>query len=176
MKTIVSFIVCMIFLSIIGAVVEKLKNRGYNGKENQGSRYVVKVPSALPAVYSVMFGLGFVLFWVFLFFYMEGKAAVTTGHLVFALFFACIGLLVAVFSHHWKIIVDGSKIEVYRFFRLASSLDVSSISRVEIGKKEKLTLYDAKGKRLTTVDALTDNYDRFLKMLKENDKVSEKKK
>lgn len=175
MKTIVSCIVCIIFLNIIEDFVGNLRKRGDNRKEDQGSRYVVKVPSALPAVYFIIFGFGFFLFWVFLFCYMKGKAAVTAGNLIFALAFAGIGLLVAVFSYHWKIIVDGSKIEVYRFFRLASSLDVSSISRVEIGKKEKLTLYDAKGKKLTTVDALTDNYDRFLKMLKENDKVSEKK-
>lgn len=175
MKSIIRFIVYVVFIGILGAVIERLKKRGYNGKENQGNRYVVKVPSALPAVYSVMFGLGFVLFWVFLFFYMEGKAAVTTGHLVFALVFASIGLLVAVFSYHWKIIIDGSKIEIYRFFRLASSLDASSISRVEIGKKEKLTLYDAKGKKLTSVDALSDNYDRFMKTLQENGKRPEKK-
>ena len=118
-----------------------------------------------------MFVLGIVLFIVFLFFKVKGNASVTMGHLWFSLIFAGIGLLVMVWASRWSVNVNESEIEVHRMFHGKTELSMQNIGNVEIGTKEEITLYDQSGKKVITIDGLSDNYDRFVKSLKTYGKI-----
>ena len=56
-----------------------------------------------------------------------------------------------------------------RLFRKSIVLQISEIERVEIGKKNQLLLY-ASGKKLITIDFLTENYEYLEETLKRNGK------
>lgn len=58
--------------------------------------------------------------------------------------------------------------EIHRLFHRPKKILIPEIGKVMIGKKHQLTLYDASGKKLITVDVLSDNYDKLLKTLKNN--------
>ena len=45
---------------------------------------------------------------------------------------------------------------------------IPEIGKVMIGKKQQMTLYNKNGKKLITVGALSDNYDKLLQTLKSN--------
>ncbi len=68
-----------------------------------------------------------------------------------------IGLLGIIRASKWKIAVNGNQMEIQRLFRKSIVLQISEIERVEIGKKNQLLLY-ASGKKLITIDFLTENY------------------
>ena len=59
--------------------------------------------------------------------------------------------------------------EIQRLFRKSIVLQISEIERVEIGKKNQLLLY-ASGKKLITIDFLTENYEYLEETLKRNGK------
>ena len=167
-------IVYAVTICILYIVIGSMHNR--NSGEKRGSQndshYIVRVPSALKYVYMTMFILGIILFVVFLLFKAKGNASVTTGHLWFSLIFAGIGLLVMVWATRWSVHVDGSEMEVYKMFRGKTKVSIHDIRSVEAGKKEELILYDQSGKKLLTIDGLSDNYDRFVKSLKTYGKIT----
>lgn len=113
-----------------------------------------------------MFFMGILLFFVFLLFKIKGNVTVTMGHLWFALIFAGIGLLIMIWATRWSIQVNESEIEVYRMFHKKTELSISNIGNVEIGKKEEIVIFDEKGKKIITVDGLSENYDYFIKSLR----------
>ena len=86
----------IIFMCIISILVEYLNNRDNISKspDQTDYNYVVKMPTALKYTYLVMFGVGIFLFVVFLFFFLQGNPTVTVGHLIFAVIFASIGIVV----------------------------------------------------------------------------------
>ena len=108
-----------------------------------------------------MFGVGIFLFVVFLFFFLQGNPTVTIGHLNFAVIFASIGFVVALWSERWRLVVDNEQLEIHRLFHRPRQFTISDISKIEIGKKHQIILYDWNGKKLLTVDVLSDNYDRL---------------
>lgn len=80
-----------------------------------------------------------------------------------------IGLLGIIRASKWKIAVNGNQMEIQRLFQKSIVLQISEIERVEIGKKNQLLLY-ASGKKLITIDFLTENYEYLEETLKRNGK------
>ena len=173
-RSIVKCVVYAITICVLYGVIEYLNNRNNSVKGNSqdDTHYIVRVPSALKYVYMTMFILGIILFVVFFLFKVKGNASVTTGHLWFSLIFAGIGLLVMMWATRWSVHVDGSEMEVYKMFRGKTKVSIQDIGSVEVGKKEELILYDQGGKKLLTIDGLSDNYDRFVKSLKTYRKIT----
>lgn len=68
--------------------------------------------------------------------------------------------------------MNGSEMEVHKMFRGKTELSIQDIGSVEVGKKEELILYDQSGKKLLTIDGLSDNYDRFARSLKTYGKIT----
>ena len=46
-----------------------------------------------------------------------------------------------------------------------------TIKRVAIEKKQEFILYDKNDRKLITIDALSENYDKFQKTLKDHGKI-----
>ena len=157
-------------MCLISLLLEYLNRRRHINSDliGNGNYYVLKIPSALKYVYLTMFGLGIFLFCVFLFFYLTGNPTATIGHLNFAIIFATIGFAVAIWAERWMIVVDGKQMEIHRLFHRPKKIMIPEIGKVMIGKKQQLTLYHKNGKKLITVDALSDNYDKLLQTLKSN--------
>lgn len=167
-------IVYAVTICILYIVIGSMNNRNSGKKRDpqNDSHYIVRIPSALKYVYMIMFLMGIFLFFVFLLFKIKGNATVTMGHLWFSLIFAGIGLLVMMWATRWSVHVDGSEMEVYKMFREKTKVSIQDIGSVEVGKKEELILYDQGGKKLLTIDGLSDNYDRFVKSLKTYGKIT----
>ena len=156
-------------MCLISILLEYLNKRNHIRKNStdDGSCYIVKIPAVLKYVYLIALGFGIFLFFFFLYFYLKGNPTVTIGHLNFSIVFASIGLAVAVWAERWRIIVANSQIEIHQFFHRVKKIDISEIEKVVSGKKQQLTLYAVNGKKLVTVDALSDNYERLLKTLED---------
>lgn len=157
-----------VFMCLISILLEYLNRRNHISKTPIGETnyYVVKIPAVLKYVYFIAFVFGIFLFFFFLYFYLKGNPTVTIGHLNFSIIFASIGLAVAMWAERWRIIVKGNQLEIHRLFHWPKKIIISEIVKAVIGKKQQLTLYGENGKKLITVDALSDNYDKLLKTLK----------
>lgn len=166
-------LVYAIAMSALYGVIEYLNHRkaGVNGRTQHDTQYVVRVPSALRYVYMTMFLLGTGLFLVFLIFKVNGNDSVTMGHLYFSLVFAGIGLLVMIWASRWSILVTDSKMEIHRLFHKKAELSIEDIGKTERTKKNAIILYDRSRKKLITIDSLSENYDRFARSLRLNEKT-----
>ena len=163
----IGYVVSMCLISLLLEYLNRRKHINSNLIGN-GNYYILKIPSALKYVYLTMFGLGIFLFCVFLFFYRTGNPTVAIGHLNFSIIFATIGMAIAIWAERWRIVVDGKQMEIHRLFHRPTKIMIPEIGKVMIGKKQQLTLYHKNGKKLITVDALSDNYDKLLQTLKSN--------
>ena len=170
---IVKCIVFAIAVSILYGVIGHLNRKkiAISGKIQSDAQYIVTLPSALKYVYMAMFLLGIALFFIFLAFKVSGNESVTMGHLYFSLVFAGIGLLVMIWASRWSILVKESKMELRRMFHKRAELFIQDIGKVEIGKKDAMILYDKVGRKLITIDGLSENYDRFARSLQLNEKI-----
>lgn len=170
---IVKCIICAIALGVLCGVIGYRNHRksAVSNKKQNDTQYVVGVPSALKYVYMAMFMLGIGLFLIFLVFKVSGNESVTMGHLYFSLVFAGIGLLVMIWASRWSILVKESKMELRRMFHKRAELFIQDIGKVEIGKKDAMILYDKVGRKLITIDGLSENYDRFARSLQLNGKI-----
>ena len=170
---IVKCIICAIALGVLCGVIGYRNHRksAVSSKKQNDTQYVVGVPSALKYVYMAMFMLGIGLFLIFLAFKVSGNESVTMGHLYFSLVFAGIGLLVMIWASRWSILVKESKMELRRMFHKRAELFIQDIGKVEIGKKDAMILYDKVGRKLITIDGLSENYDRFARSLQLNGKI-----
>lgn len=155
---------CVIYL-VIGSLYNRKNIAGDAGQSEVC--YVVKMPEALKYVYLGLFLLGVCMFGIFTFQKIQKNPTVTDGHLWMSLGVMAIGLLVVVWVNRWKVAVNGDQMEIQRLFRKNVILQVNEIERVEIGKKNRMTLYKG-GKKLITVDYLADNYEWLEKTLKRN--------
>lgn len=71
--------------------------------------------------------------------------------------------------------VDDSQLEIHRIFHTKKVLCITDIGQVIIDKKDAMILYDKMGKKLIKIDALSDNYDHLLNLLKsQNIEISNK--
>lgn len=66
----------------------------------------------------------------------------------------------------WGVLVNDSQLEIHRIFHRKKVLLITDIGKVEIDKKDAMILYDKNGKKLIKIDALSDNYDYLLDLLK----------
>lgn len=76
-----------------------------------------------------------------------------------------VGLFVVIWTSSWKLEVNKTELKIHKLFHRTQSVSVFDIKNVRIGEKQDVTLYDMDDKKVLTVDALSDNYNRFLKTL-----------
>ena len=172
----IGIIKCMVYAAAMTVLYGVLgyRNRGRStvGSQKQSDTpYVVKAPSSLKYVYSTVFGLGIGLFFVFLALKVAENATVTMGHLYFSLVFAGIGLLVLLWASRWSVLVTGMNMEIQGLLHKKVQLSMQDIGKVKIGKKDALILYDKAGRKLVTIDELSENYDRLQKSLQASGKM-----
>lgn len=164
----IKIFVSLLAMFTIDAIVSYLQKRDNTSSDitQNDNNYVVRQPAALTYVYLFGFGFGMFLFCFFGFFYMKHNPTVTKGHLYFALIFSAICLFVVIGSSTWKVYVNGENLAYYKIFhRRPVLIAVDEISKIEIGKKQEIILYDKSGKKVVTIDGLSDNYSRFCKTL-----------
>lgn len=168
----IRFIVYAITICVLYGVLNYLSNRNntVNRSGQDDTHYIVRVPGALKYIYFVMFLLGIVMFIMFFFFKMKGNPTVTAGHIRLSLIVAAIGLFVMILANRWQVTINGDQMEIRRLFGRDERLPISGIEKAEIGEKEQIILYQ-NGKKVVTVDGLSDNYDRFRKTLKQYGKL-----
>lgn len=162
----IKFIVYALTIGVLYAVINYLNTRDNTGRSGgqDDLHYVVRVPLALKAVYFSIFVMGMILFAIFLFFKLKGNPSITAGNFRLALIVSGVGLVVMFFSTKWRIVVNEDQMKVHPLFGMSRTVQISDIERAEIGEKEQIEIY-VDGKKLTTVDCLTDNFDRFRETL-----------
>ena len=146
-------------MNVLYAVLNHL-NTIDNSVDGDDEHYTVRIPRELKTIYFSLFVMGLILFIVFFIFKLLDNKSITNGNFWFALIIMGIGLLVMYFSTRWKLIVNKENIRIYRVWGIITETSFSNIDSVEIGKKEQLIVWRGE-KKLTVVDGLTDNYDRF---------------
>lgn len=157
-------------LGVIGEVISHLSSKTID--ENISTTYYrVKAQAVLK--YTCMSQL--IMFLVFSYFYLKGNETVEMGHLYVSSIFGGIGLYGVIWASIWGVKVDDSQLEIHRIFHVKKVLSITDIGQVIIDKKDAMILYDKKGKKLIKIDALSDNYDHLLNLLKsKNIKISKK--
>ncbi len=168
----VKFFVYSLTLCVLYFVLEYLNGRDSTiktGGQND-TQYIVCAPAVLRNVYLIMFLLGIIMFVVFFIFKLKGNPTVTTGHLIFSLVTASIGLMVMVMAIHWKIIINGDEMVIHKLFQSNIVTTVSELDKAKIGEKDKIILYQD-GKVIATIDSLSDNYDRLVRTLELQNKL-----
>ena len=168
----IKFVVYAITMCILMGVLEYLNTRD-NVSHSRGetdSHYMVRVPGALKYSALALAILGMIMFFIFFFFYLKNNPTITKGHLRMALIVTTVGFLIVLWASKWRISVTDSDIEIHRIFHSSQTISFSEIGKVEIGKKEEIILYGTNNNKIITIDGLSDNYDRFVKSLKEQGK------
>lgn len=74
-------------------------------------------------------------------------------------------MFVVIWTSSWKLEVNKTELKIHKLFHRTQSVSVFDIKNVRIGEKQDVTLYDMDDKKVLTVDALSDNYNRFLKTM-----------
>lgn len=164
----IKFFVMMIAMVAIESIISYLKERDNTSSDmtQNDINYIVCMPTALTHVCLIGFGFGMFLFCFSGFLYLKQNPTVTMGHLYLGLTFSAICLLTIIGASRWKIYVNGKDLAIMKIFhRNPIHLSVDEISRVEIGKKQEIILYDLSGKKVVTVDRLTENYSRLCRTL-----------
>lgn len=164
-ETIIRYIIIAIVLGVIGEVISHLSNKTID--ENiSTTHYRVKAPTVLKYACMSQFLLGMIMFIIFSFFYVQGNETVEMGHLYVSSIFGAIGLYGVAWASIWGVQVDDSQLEIHRIFHTKKVLCITDIGQVIIDKKDAMILYDKMGKKLIKIDALSDNYDYLLDILK----------
>lgn len=164
-ETIIRYIIIAIVLGVIGEVISHLSNKTID-ENTSTTHYRVKAPTVLKYACMSQFLLGMIMFIIFSFFYVQGNETVEMGHLYVSSIFGAIGLYGVAWASIWGVQVDDSQLEIHRIFHVKKVLCITDIGQVIIDKKEAMILYDKMGKKLIKIDALSDNYDYLLDLLK----------
>ncbi|WP_295095162.1 DUF6560 family protein [uncultured Catenibacterium sp.] len=174
--TIIRYIILVIVLGVIGEVISHLSSKSKTMDKNVSTtHYKVKAPAALKYACMAQFILGMIMFIIFSFFYVQGNETVEMGHLYVSSIFGAIGLYGVIWASIWGVSVHESQLEIHRIFHVKKVLSITDIGQVIIDKKDAMILYDKNGKKLIKIDALSDNYDHLLNLLKsQNIKISNK--
>ena len=172
-ETIIRYIVIAIVLGVIGEVISHLSSSSKTIDKNVSTtHYKVKAPAVLKYVCMSQFILGLI---IFSYFYLKGNETVEMGHLYVSSIFGAIGLYGVAWASIWGVQVDDSQLEIHRIFHVKKVLCITDIGQVIIDKKDAMILYDKMGKKLIKIDALSDNYDHLLNLLKsQNIEISNK--
>ena len=175
-ETLIEYIILAIVLSIIGEVISHLSSKSKTIDKNVSTtHYRVKAPAVLKYACMAQFILGMIMFLIFGYFYLKGNETVEMGHLYVSSIFGAIGLYGVIWSSIWGVSVHESQLEIHRIFHVKKVLSITDIGQVFIDKKDAMILYDKNGKKLVKIDALSDNYDYLLDLLKLHN-ISVKKK
>lgn len=175
-ETIIRYIVIAIVLGVIGEVISHLSSSKTIDENVSTTHYKVKAPAVLKYACMSQFLLGMIMFIIFSFFYVQGNETVEMGHLYVSSIFGAIGLYGVAWASIWGVQVDDSQLEIHRIFHVKKVLCITDIGQVIIDKKDAMILYDKMGKKLIKIDALSDNYDHLLNLLKsQNIKISNKR-
>ena len=173
-ETIIRYIVIAIVLGVIGEVISHLSSKTID-EDISTTYYRVKAPAVLKYACMSQLVLGMVMFLVFSYFYLQGNETVEMGHLYVSSIFGAIGLYGVIWASIWGVKVDDSQLEIHRIFHVKKVLCITDIGKVKIDKKDAMILYDKMGKKLIKIDALSDNYDYLLDLLKsQNIEISNK--
>lgn len=174
-ETIIRYIVIVIVLGVVGEVISHLSSKTID-KNISTTHYRVKAPTVLKYACMSQFLLGMIMFIIFSFFYVQGNETVEMGHLYVSSIFGTIGLYGVAWASIWGVQVDDSQLEIHRIFHTKKVLCITDIGQVIIDKKEAMILHDKMGKKLIKIDALSDNYDYLLNLLKsQNIEISNKR-
>lgn len=174
-ETIIRYIVIAIVLGVIGEVISHLSSSKTTDETISTTHYRVKAPAVLKYACMSQFILGMIMFLVFGYFYLKGNETVEMGHLYVSSIFGTIGLYGVAWASIWGVQVDDSQLEIHRIFHTKKVLCITDIGQVIIDKKDAMILYDKMGKKLIKIDALSDNYDHLLNLLKsQNIEISNK--
>lgn len=165
-ETIIRYIVIAIVLGVIGEVISHLSSSKTIDENVSTTHYKVKAPAVLKYACMSQFLLGMIMFIIFSFFYVQGNETVEMGHLYVSSIFGAIGLYGVAWASIWGVQVDDSQLEIHRIFHTKKVLCITDIGQVIIDKKDAMILYDKNGKKLIKIDALSDNYDYLLDLLK----------
>lgn len=165
--TLIRYIIIAIVLGIIGEVLSHLSSKSKTIDKNVSTtHYKVKAPAVLKYACMSQFILGMIMFLIFSFFYVQGNETVEMGHLYVSSIFGAIGLYGVIWASIWSVSVNESQLEIHRIFRIKKVLLITDIGKVIINKKDAMILYDKANKKLIKIDALSDNYDYLLDLLK----------
>lgn len=134
---------------------------------NSEGLYIVDFPAAFGHLCLMFIALGGIAFCIFSFLYYRKLGEVSQGHLVISCIFALIGMVGIFIKSRWKIVVQGEQICFYNVFKPRIKIGVKEIEKVQIGRKDELRVYFS-GKKIKTIDRLTNNYENFLVTLLEN--------
>lgn len=151
------FAVCMVIMYFS---LNRYRKNNLSLSSGAIDSYIVSMPALLKGVYSVIFAIGLILYSIFLFCYIKQLGGVTKGHLWFAFIFSLVGLAIILFSNKWKIEVVKEQISISTAFKKNKIILISDMEKVKIGNKGELYLY-FQGEKLTTVDAMCNNYDKL---------------
>lgn len=175
--TLIRYIIIAIVLGIIGEVISHLSSSSKTIDKNVSTtHYKVKAPAVLKYACMSQFFLGMIMFIIFSFFYVQGNETVEMGHLYVSSIFGGIGLYGVIWASIWGVKVDDSQLEIHRILHVKKVLCITDIGQVIIDKKDAMILYDKMGKKLIKIDALSDNYDYLLDLLKsQNIEISNKR-
>ena len=73
-------------------------------------------------------------------------------------------MFVMIFASKWHIVVNNDIFTVYRLFGKPVTMHFQDIDSVAEGPKGQIEIYKG-GRKIVTIDLLSDNYDQFLNSL-----------
>ncbi len=176
----IQMIASAVTMTVIYLVIHHLHRKDDPPKGQECSHYIIRVPSALTAAYSVLFWMGIALFVLWGIFYLNGVSGLTAGHFIFALACAGVGLLVVVWASRWRITVDGDAVTVHRLLRKEQQLSLRDVAAVRqekntrMGVSSRIVLWQD-GKKVATVDWTCENYTQLEQDLTQAGKLPESK-
>ena len=134
---------------------------------NSERSYIVDFPAAFGQLCLMITGGGGIAFCIFAFLYDRKLGEVSQGHLVLSAIFALIGMVGIFVKSRWRVVVQGEQICFYNILKPRIKIRIKEIEKVQIGRKDELRIYFS-GKKIKTIDRLTNNYENFLVTLLEN--------
>ena len=111
-----AIIISIVYVALF-AWMKSYKSKQNNTVSEGAKSFSVTMPEALMIVYTVTFLFGLLLLIVFSVLYQKGQAGATKGHIIFAMVFASIGLLVMFICVSWRIHVEEEQFTVHYAFK-----------------------------------------------------------
>lgn len=170
-KEIIRYFIYALVLVALELICDQLKKKKRNPKEEkQTAANEITLPALLRDVGLLGAGTGIIIFLTFLMFFLHGNKTVTTGHLVVALIYIGINLLVALYGASWRIILHDNYLEKTVFFLFRKSVPYAQIASAKRDPK-CLTLLDRNGRKLLRVDLLSNNIETLEELLEKEGKL-----
>lgn len=137
-------------------------------KNQNEFHYMIQIPKKIKIIYSLVFFMGIFLTLIFFFVKIKWDGGVTVGHFRFAIAMTFIGIVIMIAASKWKIEVEGEQLTVFSLGRKKREIWIHEIERAE--EEDGIILYK-QGKKILSVDALSENYDRLKHTLEQYGKI-----